>query len=144
MSRIVIDASITLSWLLADEANATSVAVTTALVNAEEVAVPAHWCLEVVNSIWMAERRKRLDPPGVAQAIALCAQLPVSIDPETDKRATVETLALARQHQISVYDAAYVELALRRGAAVASLAGTIQLKRKRTIWSDCVCANKQC
>ena len=121
MSRVVIDASITLSWLLADEANATSTAVKAALVNAAEVVAPAHWRLEVVNSIWMAERRKRLDPPGVAQAVAFCAQLPVSLDPETDKRALVETLAIARQHQISVYDAAYIELALRRGAAVASL-----------------------
>jgi len=69
----------------------------------------------------MAERRKRLDATGVAQAVALFMQLPVLVDPETSDRAGSETLALARQHTLSVYDAAYLELALRRGASLASL-----------------------
>lgn len=69
----------------------------------------------------MAERRKRLDAAGVAQAVALFTQLPVMIDAETNPRAGSDILALARQHTISVYDAAYLELALRRGAALGSL-----------------------
>jgi predicted nucleic acid-binding protein len=121
MSAFVIDASITLSWLLADEANADSAEVERALRKADAVWAPAHWRLEVVNAIWMAERRKRLDGAGVSQAIAFCSQMQVTVDADTDKHATTETLALARQHGISVYDAAYLELALRKGGTLASL-----------------------
>lgn len=69
----------------------------------------------------MAERRKRLDAAGVAQAVSLFTQLPVLLDPETDDHAGSDTLALSRQHALSVHDAAYLELALRRGATLASL-----------------------
>jgi predicted nucleic acid-binding protein len=69
----------------------------------------------------MAERRKRLDATGIAQAVSLFTQLPAVVDQETNDRAGGETLALARQHTLSVYDAAYLELALRRGASLASL-----------------------
>jgi predicted nucleic acid-binding protein len=78
----------------------------------------------------MAERRKRLDAAGVAQAVALFTQLPVAVDPETDKHASTATLGLARDHAISVYDAAYLELALRRGAALASLDRPLRLVAK--------------
>lgn len=121
MSRLVVDASIMLSWLLPDEQSALSLAVRDDLLSAESVWAPAHWRLEVCNALCMAERRKRLDAAGVAQAVALFTQLPVLQDPETNERAGGETLALARQHTLSVYDAAYLELALRRGAFLASL-----------------------
>ncbi len=121
MSRLVIDASVALSWLLPDEANDASLAVRSKLLTAEAIWVAAHWRLEVCNSLWMAERRKRLDATGVAQAVSLIAQLPVVVDPETDEHAGAETLGLSRQHGLSVYDAAYLELALRRAAALASL-----------------------
>src|SRR2546423_9377081 len=100
MNHFVIDASVTLSWVLADEANADSTAVQNALLKAESVWVPAHWRLEVANAIWMAERRKRLDAAGVAQAISLCSQIPALVDPETDKHADAESLAMARRYQI--------------------------------------------
>ena len=131
MSRLVIDASMTLGWLLPDEASDTSLAVRSELLKAESVWVAAHWHLEVCNSLWMAERRKRLDATGVAQAVALFTQLPVTVDPETSNRAGSETLALARQHTISVYDAAYLELALRRGASLASLDGPLRVLAKK-------------
>src|SRR3954470_18033919 len=115
MSDLVIDASIVLSWLLPDEANDASLSVQKPLPAAERVWVATHWRLEVANSLCMAERRKRLDATGIAQAVALFTQLPVRIDPETNNRACAETLSLARQHTLSVYDAAYLELALRRG-----------------------------
>lgn len=121
MSALVIDASITLSWLLPDETTDLSVTVRAEIPKAEVVWVPAHFRLEVCNSLWMAERRKRLDAAGVAQAADLFIKIPVQVDPETNERVASETLSLARQHALSVYDAAYLELALRRGAALASL-----------------------
>jgi predicted nucleic acid-binding protein len=79
----------------------------------------------------MAERRKRLDATGIAQAVALFTQLPVVVDPETNDRAGGETLALSRQHTLSVYDAAYLELALCRGALLASLDGPLRKVAKQ-------------
>jgi predicted nucleic acid-binding protein len=121
VSRLVIDASLALSWLLPDETSDATVGVRNEVLRAESVWVAAHWHLEVCNSLWMAERRKRLGASGVAQAVALFTQLSVLVDAETQQRASSETLVIARQHAISVYDAAYLELALRRGAALGSL-----------------------
>jgi predicted nucleic acid-binding protein len=126
MSDLVLDASMMLSWLLPDEASEASLGVQTHLAKAEAVWVAAHWRLEVANSLCMAERKKRLDAAGVAQAVSLFSQLPVRIDPETSNRASGETLSLARQHTLSVYDAAYLELALRRGATLATLDGALR------------------
>lgn len=131
MSRLVIDASMTLSWLLPDESSGASLTVREELLAAERVWVAAHWHLEICNSLWMAERRRRLDVSGVAQAVAIFTQLPVLVDPETQVRAASETLALARQHTLSVYDAAYLELALRRGAALASLDGPLRAAARK-------------
>jgi predicted nucleic acid-binding protein len=131
MSHLVLDASMPLSWLLPDESGGASLAVQSELARADGVWVAAHWRLEVANSLCMAERRKRLDAAGVAQAVALFTQLPVVVDPETNDHAAAQTLSLARQHALSVYDAAYLELALRRGAALASLDGPLRLVAKK-------------
>lgn len=55
MSRLVVDASMTLSWLLPDESSASALTVRKEILTAESVWVPAHWRLEVCNSLWMAE-----------------------------------------------------------------------------------------
>lgn len=131
MSQLVLDASMALSWLLPDEASEVSVAVQAEVAKSRDVWVAAHWRLEVANSLCMAERRKRLDATGIAQAVALFTQLPVRVDPETNDRASAETLSLARQHTLSVYDAAYLELALRRGATLATLDGPLRAVSKK-------------
>ena len=131
MSHLVLDASMALSWLLPDEAGGATLAVQAGLSRAEGVWVAAHWRLEVANSLCMAERKKRLDAAGIAQAVSLFTQLPVLVDPETDEHASAETLSLARQHTLSVYDAAYLELALRRGATLVTLDGPLRAVAKQ-------------
>ena len=131
MSPLVIDASMALSWLLPDEKTESSVEVQAEIPKAAGVWVAAHWHLEVANSLCMAERRKRLNAAGIAQAIALFTQLPVTVDPETHDHASAQTLSLARQHTLSVYDAAYLELALRKGATLASLDGPLRVVAKK-------------
>lgn len=121
MTEFIIDASLALSWLLPDERTPDSEPARRQFLAAEAVWVPAHWRLEVCNALWMAERRKRLDAAGVARAVALFVQLPVVVDSETNARAGSEILTLAREHSISVYDAAYLELALRKAAPLGSL-----------------------
>ena len=131
MSHLVLDASMALSWLLPDEGSGTTLAVQAELARAEGVWVAAHWRLEVANSLCMAERKRRLDAAGIAQAVSLFTQLPVLVDPETDEHASAETLSLARHHTLSVYDAAYLELALRRGGTLATLDGPLRAVAKQ-------------
>jgi len=119
-----------LSWLLRDGGSQASIGVQSELAKSASVWVAAHWRLEVANSLYMAERRKRLDAAGIAQAVALVSQLPVVVDPETNEHAIAETLSLARQHNLSVYDAAYLELTLRQGAVLASLDRPLRLVAK--------------
>jgi predicted nucleic acid-binding protein len=68
----------------------------------------------------MAERRKRASQADITEALNLVAALPVIADDETAQRAGSDTAALARQYGLTIYDAAYLELAMRRGAALAT------------------------
>ena len=116
----MLDGSITLAWFFEDEADAYAESVEDALASAAAV-VPALWPLEVANGLLMAERRKRTTEAKVTQFVALVTSLPISIDDETAARAWQDSLHLARAHTLTVYDAAYLELALRRGLPLATL-----------------------
>ena len=76
--------------------------------------MPGLWRLELGNVLLQAEKRGRISAGDVAARLALIAELAISVDPETDGRALRETLALARNERLTLYDAAYLELAVRR------------------------------
>jgi predicted nucleic acid-binding protein len=77
--------------------------------------------LEVANVLEMGVRRKRHDGDFRDATLADLAQLPVQVDGETDNQAWGATLRLAERHQLTLYDAAYLELALRRVLPLATL-----------------------
>lgn len=79
---------------------------------------PAHWPLEVTNILWVGERQKRITGPQVSAFIGLVEALRVEIDAETPWRAWSETREISRREQITAYDAAYLELAMRRQATL--------------------------
>lgn len=118
--RLVLDGSLTLAWYFADEADPYADAVARGLATREAV-VPSLWRLEVANALVVGERRKRGTEAQAAAFVARLSVLPIVIDDETDARAWGETLRLARARQLSAYDAAYLELAMRRGLPLASL-----------------------
>jgi predicted nucleic acid-binding protein len=118
MSPLVVDASLALSWVFADEATALTDAIG-ARVAAEGAAVPWLWHLEVANVLLLAERRGRL-APGQAEA-KLADLAAMGIEEQAGGQATAEILALARKHSLSSYDAAYLSLALARGAELGTL-----------------------
>ncbi|MGH8246879.1 MAG: type II toxin-antitoxin system VapC family toxin, partial [Gammaproteobacteria bacterium] len=118
MKRLVIDASIAVSWFLEDEHSDYAQEVRNRIPVAELVSVPAPWMLEVTNALLVAERRKRIAAASVNHAVGLLRQMPIRADAETDNQAGRQTLELARQHALSIYDAAYLELALRLGAGL--------------------------
>jgi predicted nucleic acid-binding protein len=84
--------------------------------------VPALWWFEIRNSLVVAERRGRVDASQSAEILAQLEALPVRYDREPESEAV---LALARAHRLTVYDAAYLELALRLGATLATLDGQL-------------------
>jgi predicted nucleic acid-binding protein len=118
-AEFVLDASITLAWFFDDETDPYADAVEDALTTATAF-VPSLWYLEVANALLVGERRKRTTEAKVTQFLSLLKQLPIVPDDETAYRAWQESLVLARAHDLSVYDASYLELAMRHGLPLAS------------------------
>jgi len=115
----VIDASVALSWFLQDEQSPASDRLF-ALVAEEGAVVPSLWRLEIANALQVAVRRNRIDRAYRDGTIQRAGRLPIEVDPETDTHAWTRTLHLSERHDITVYDAAYLELALRRGVRLAT------------------------
>ena len=116
----VIDASLTLAWYFEDEATPATDELLDRLASNGAV-VPALWRLEVGNALQMAIRRKRIDATFRDAALAELSAMPVSVDLETDTHAWNATLRLSERFALTLYDAAYLELAQRRGLPLASL-----------------------
>ena len=120
MKALVIDGSTTIGFLLKDEQSASALKALDAIESGIPTFVPAHWCVEVANGLIMAERRKRASQADITEALSLAFALPVIEDDQTAQWASSATVALARQYGLTIYDAAYLELAMRRGAALAT------------------------
>ena len=120
MNPLVIDASTTLGFLLKDEKSNSSMKALKAMEQSDRTYVPAHWWLETANGLLMAERRRRVSQAEIAEALQFLRDLPLITDDETAQRSGSETMALARQYALTSYDAAYLELAIRRKATVAT------------------------
>ena len=121
----VLDNSIVMAWSFADEVSDYADAVLDRL-TAVSPLVPMLWPLEVANALLMGERRKRSTEAETIRWIGILKRLPIVIDDETNTRAWSDTLALARGHKLSAYDAAYLELAIRRRLPLATLDGPLK------------------
>ena len=123
MSGFVLDNSVAMRWLLAsnkksDQAYAEAVLRSLAEMN---TVVPQLWHLEAANVLLGAEKRGELEVGEVERFIAQLENLPINIDPLTAHQAFSRTLSLSRAYMLSSYDAAYLELAVREGLALATL-----------------------
>jgi predicted nucleic acid-binding protein len=117
---LVLDSSATLAWIYSDETTDAIRAVFDQVAETGAV-VPALWRLEVANSLTVAVRRSRIDADFRRAALADLALLNINTDPHTDSQAWAETLQLADRHRLTLYDAAYLEVAQRRKLALATL-----------------------
>ena len=123
---LVLDNSIVMAWSFEDETDEYADAVLDSLATARAI-VPALWPLKVANALLMGERRKRSTEVETLRWTGILASLPISIDGETNAHAWSDTLHLARGHNLSAYDAAYLELAIRRGLPLATIDGRLKL-----------------
>jgi predicted nucleic acid-binding protein len=115
----VLDASIALSWCFSDESTVSTSALLDRL--EKEIAfVPGIWPLEIGNILISAERRHRIRYADITQCLELFGKLNIEIDNQTSVKAFHEILSLAHSEKLTTYDAAYLELAMRRGLPLAS------------------------
>jgi predicted nucleic acid-binding protein len=117
---IVIDASVALAWSLVDEFSDYADAVLER-VTSEGAVVPAHWPLEVANALLVAERRGRIPSEAVDEIGRALADLNIDIRPIEVSTTFWDVLERAREYDLTVYDAAYLALALSRGVPLATL-----------------------
>jgi len=117
MPGIVVDASISAAWFLPDEATPLTEAALQATALGD-VWVPALWLLEIGNLMLNAQRRKRITDAKRRELVAAASALRLRVDREPVSMAELD--ALASRHGLTAYDAAYLELALRRSLPLAT------------------------
>jgi predicted nucleic acid-binding protein len=121
MKAFVLDCSATVPWVFASEATPATDALLDALADGAKAWVPALWHLELANVLLGARRKGRIDPAGIEQFFSVLSVYDIEVDGETMPVAWSKTLAVAERFNLTVYDAAYLELALRKGLPLASL-----------------------
>jgi len=125
MSAFVLDASVTMSWLLGD-ARLSDRAYAASVLEAmksphSRAAVPVTWSLEVANVIARAEAKSLLSEAQSESFLKMLASTQIHVEDATGAHALTDTLHLARRYGLSAYDASYLDLALRTGLPLATL-----------------------
>lgn len=116
----VLDCSVAMSWVFPDEATESTDQLRESLVDGHAF-VPALWPIEVANVLLVATRRRRIDRTEWSRIARNLEALPLVIDPVSTRRIWEEVLGIAHAHQLSAYDAMYLELAIRTQLPLATL-----------------------
>ena len=109
-----------MAWCFEDEATPYSDTIHDSFAHGAKACVPSLWLLEITNTLLIAERRKRITNIDVARYIALLRMLPIEIAEATRDQVFDDVISLARKFMLSAYDAAYLELAMRKGLPLAT------------------------
>ena len=116
----VIDASVTLAWFFPDESSQYATQVILKM-KTESALAPDIWPYEVANSLLTAERRNRLDVSAVSRIADEASRLPITVQHSPTSHTFDRILNVARDHNLTAYDAAYIDLAMREGLPLATL-----------------------
>jgi predicted nucleic acid-binding protein len=127
----VVDTSVVMSWCFQDETSPLADFVLDSLIKVTAF-VPSVWPLEIGNVLLVAERRRRLNEAGTARFLSLLSDLPIVVEQEPPERMFKEILSLAREHKLSSYDASYLDLAMRKGLALATLDADLAAAARRS------------
>ena len=114
---VVIDSSVFLAWCMGDEEEPAADAAMQRVAD-EGGVVPRIWWYEVRNALLMNERRSRISTQQVSDTLAASLALGVLLD---DRHDDAQVLSLAREFNLTVYDSAYLEVALRLRMPLATL-----------------------
>jgi predicted nucleic acid-binding protein len=130
--EFVVDASIGIAWVHPAQATTQSETLLDAIAAGSGVRAPALWPLETANALLVLTRRGKLTEEERATALAALAGLSVVLDHEMATLAFDKLSALATRYGLSVYDAAYLELALRKKLPLACKDGPLRAAAKRS------------
>ena len=124
MPSLVLDNSVAMRWCFKDGSEADLIYadnVLDSLTSDYTFLVPNLWHLEAANVVVRAQKRQWLTTEQMDKFLDLVGQLPLTVDNQTAKQAMSATILLASEHNLSAYDAAYLELALRYQVPLATL-----------------------
>ena len=116
----IADSSVGVAWAVPSQASGATDDLLDAVAAGTPLVVPTLWPLEVANALLVLLRRKRILVPERDRALAALARLPLLVDDESPRLALGRISTLAGEQGLSVYDAAYLELAVRRKLPLAS------------------------
>lgn len=127
MSRIVLDASVTLCWLFEDQATAYTDSILDRLSGQDDAITSMIWPLEVANVIAVSERRKLIRPAQGAAFLEELEQLPIRVEEISIGRAFGGILDCARRYRLSAYDASYLDLAMRQSLPLGTVDSALRV-----------------
>lgn len=119
--ELVLDCSLALAWTVPDEGSKAAERLLSRMDQESKLWIPALWWYELSNALTVAQRRGRLNDSDALRLIELYRRLPLFTDTLLGADAVFRFRSLAQRYSLSAYDAAYLELAQRRGVALATL-----------------------
>jgi predicted nucleic acid-binding protein len=128
----VVDASVGLAWVYPSQASAETDALLEDVEAGATIVAPVLWFLEIANGLLAAQRRKLLTGSERKSALEMLSGLRVTVDEDSVHAAFHKTSTLAEKYGLSVYDAAYLEVALRRRLALGSRDVALRSAAKRS------------
>ena len=132
MRRFVLDASVALCWYFEDQRTHYSEAVFDCLARGNEGLVAPLFPYEVLNSLVVAWRQKSISPAQLDTFLGDLKDLPLEVAMDGIGRAYTSLLRMCREHQLSSYDAAYLDLALFEGLPLATLDKNLRAAARRS------------
>lgn len=129
--RFVADASIGVAWVHPAQATPQTEALLQAVYDGAVVEAPALWPLEIANALLVLIRRKKLSADERQRSLIALQGLSVELDYEMSSLAFAKLSTLAVEHRLTVYDAAYLELALRKKLPLGCKDGPLREAAKR-------------
>lgn len=119
-SGFVADASVGVAWAVPAQSSKAAEDLLDEVASGTPFVTPVLWTFEVANALVMLARRKRIQAEQAARALRALGRLTPTVDDEGPRLAFGRIASLAGEYELSVYDAAYLELALRRRLPLAS------------------------
>ena len=121
MSRFVLDASVVLTWCFPDENSAVAKQVADMFKQGDTALAPSFWPHEVLNALLVGEKRKRISQALMRRFLDDLAKLPIALEHVPAAVVFSRVQRLSREHDLTAYDAAYLDLALDNGLPLATL-----------------------
>lgn len=132
MQAFVADASVAVGWVHPGQATKQTAAMLDAIAEGATLEVPALWPLEVANALTVLVRRRKLSEDERQTGLGWLRGLRLRVDHEMASLAFSRLSELASAHDLSVYDAAYLELALRQKIVLGCKDGPLRKAAKRS------------